>query len=549
MRVIPLVDCGIATNATSPVYVNLLFSGRYIRNVHGRPLFGWVWPGHVIYPDFSAPDMTELWSSFLTDFYTDFPFGGIWLDMNEPTNFCHGECGRDENMDIMLDKYRVLPYVPGNRTLDNMTLSMDSRIWNGEEHFNVHNFYGPYQAKVTYKALKKDLGFALPFVLTRATFPGTGRYSAHWSGDISSDWDFLAVSVPSVLSFNMFGLPMTGADICGFYGNTTEYLCSRWIQSGALYPFARNHNHEKAIQQSFWSFGPTLLHTAVVCLRLRYALLKQYYTYFVKSRGVGMIVRPPFFEFPNESKLGRDEVLNTHFMLSDQLLFAPIVTNRSNFTVVYLPDGATWYDLLTGARFGRQNLLEERSLGIFVYNPLNMTPPAYLRGGAIICMQGVDYATKSTKYLNASFKVLVGLDEVDQGIARAQGEILTLGDYDERNIERNCVGDSDCIYKLSSIFKPNEHLFSLEFTPRTDATFTDFIMVEALTVYGFHAQGLQLDAASNVIAIAEIADTSWRKKVKAHIEVLDPIRLLGTMRVEGLRLRIRGAIKIIFRFG
>lgn len=53
--------------------------------------------------------------------------------------------------------------------------------------------------------------------MTRSNSVGTGVFAAHWTGDNVANWQFLKSSINGNFLFQIFGIQMIGADICGFY--------------------------------------------------------------------------------------------------------------------------------------------------------------------------------------------------------------------------------------------------------------------------------------------------------------------------------------------
>jgi len=181
------------------------------------------------------------------------------------------------------------------------------------------------------RALKDIKSNLRPFSLTRSNFIGTGHYAVHWLGDNDSTWKHMKMSIIGILEYNFFGIPMVGADICGFFIDVRDAeMCTRWLQLGSFYTFTRSHNANNQRDKDPASFKNKLLEDSTRdVLKIRYSLLPYVYTkfYLINQNG-GTFLRPLFFEFPTDiNTLKIDE----QFFFGESLLVSPVLNQVKFF--------------------------------------------------------------------------------------------------------------------------------------------------------------------------------------------------------------------------
>ena len=238
---IPIVDAGIASmpGGDYKTYNDGVKAGVFLNDYTGKaPFVGRVWPGDAVFVDWSHPQAHSFWQQGISMLAAQIDFDGIWLDMNEAENFCNGPCYTSQVApDNILNN---APYWPTGRDLNSKIIDVNALHHDGSTELEAHNMwaYGEVMATNEYFAMKK----MRPAIISRSSFAGQGHYGSRWLGDNFSTETDMAISVPGVMMMNMFGIPVVGADVCGFLGDTTPELCARWTKLAQFYPFARNHN-------------------------------------------------------------------------------------------------------------------------------------------------------------------------------------------------------------------------------------------------------------------------------------------------------------------
>ncbi|XP_066489729.1 sucrase-isomaltase, intestinal-like [Tiliqua scincoides] len=279
-------------------------------------------PGYSVYPDYLNPKTADWWTQMCVEFQNVLPYDGIWIDMNEPSNFLNGQYPGCAHNDL-----NNPPFVPriSDDSLSQSTLCPDSKTYLGSL-YDTHSLFGWSEAAPTFRAIQEATG-KRPFVLSRSTFVGNGKYTAHWLGDNHALWEDMHTSIIGILEFNLFGIPQVGADICGFYFDTTFELCLRWTQLGAFYPLSRNHNALDQKDQDPAVFGTEFATIARSVLQIRYSLLPYLYTLFFEAHTLGnTVARGLMHEFTADPET---HGIDTAFLWGSALMIAPVLQEAS----------------------------------------------------------------------------------------------------------------------------------------------------------------------------------------------------------------------------
>ena len=439
---IPLVDYGIPKKSYDPYYKMGLNSNAFLySNFTKEFLISDVWPGQSVFPDFFINEGIELWKSGLNDYDKQLNFDGMWIDMNEPAMIGGHRGDLAEIVDssqVTKDKniYLDIPYLPGegplHTSLSHNTISVNaySRKNDPKNNFytmyNVKSLISKIQIKITNEYLNSV--DKRPFIVSRANTIGHGKYAFHWLGDNISTFEMLRWSISGIFNYNIFGVPFSGADICGFHHSSTDELCARWHILGSFYPFSRNHNVDTGLPQEPWEFNSRsrfedrndnnrpiegyTLHAAKVGIKMRYSLMRYAYSQFmlISLGKKGAYFKPAFFEFPEDDTLLNDmEIQNTHIMVGDSIYFIPCLNREQSDYRGYFPNANfnSIVDLKNILTYNKDN----NSGSYIILNGGMTTINAFLLGGKIIPFQNTAKVLNSKDLRSTPISLIINPDQ------------------------------------------------------------------------------------------------------------------------------------------
>jgi alpha-glucosidase len=399
--------------ASYPAFTRGAELGLFIRDPStGYFYIGENWPGYGVWVDWLHPMAQDYWTAELMEFYDSVPFDALWVDLNEISSACSFSCGNvllnDSLRSISTDISNVIlqdprkldfpPYKINNakpsKQIIEETIALSARHNNeyATAEYDVHSLWSVGVLKATYNAIRTIMPGKRPFMVSRSTFAGSGQYSGHWGGDNEAKWGAMFLSISQAFTFQMSGVPLFGADTCGFGGDSSEELCARWMELSAFFPFYRNHYAKGKHPQEAYVW-PAVAEASRRAIGIRYSLLAYMYTLLHDAHSRGdTVMRALAWEFPNDRSL-RDT--DTQFLLGPSLLVTPVLEPDARTVKGVFPgigEGTIWYDWYT---------LQEVK-GVRPQENVTMDAPLehinlHIRGGSILPLQKPGNTTTATR--------------------------------------------------------------------------------------------------------------------------------------------------------
>jgi alpha-glucosidase len=347
-KTVVMIDPGIKIDREYWIYKEALEKGYFCKRGDGPLMTGKVWPGECHFPDFTNPEVREWWADLYKEFMSDLGVHAVWNDMNEP----------------------AVMEVPGK------TAPLDTRHnYDGHPctHRKAHNVYGMQMVRATYEGVKKYVYPKRPFVITRAAYAGTQRYSSTWTGDNVATWEHLWIANVQMQRMCMSGYSFVGSDIGGFAEQPNGELFARWVQLGIFHPFCRVHSSGDHGDQEPWSFGTEITDIVRKFIEIRYQLLPYLYTMFYKYSKEQRPMLQSLVLFDQED--AQTHFRTDEFIFGEQILVCPIQEPNAQGRRMYIPKGR-WYDFWTDE-------VSEGGKERWVKADLD-TVPLFIKEGAII---------------------------------------------------------------------------------------------------------------------------------------------------------------------
>jgi alpha-glucosidase len=391
IRLVTIADLHVAAapNQGYVPYDSGVAGNHFVHNSAGATFVGTVWPGPSVFPDFTDAGTRAWWGQLHATLVAD-GVAGIWNDMNEPS--------------VFLTPTATMPLDAVHH------IASDDFAPRSASHAEIHNVFGMENTRATYDGLRTLRPDERAFVMTRASYAGGQRYAVTWTGDNSSTWDQLKLSIHQLINLGLSGFSYAGADVGGFTGGPSPDLMTRWFEIAAFTPIFRDHSAKGTPRAEPWLDGPEPLAIRRRFVEERYRLMPYLYALADQNARTGdPIMRPVFYDYPHMLNARCDQSMT--FTLGKGLLIAaPPKPESPQEYDVCLPSGG-WYDFWTGMAVTKVTPDgTESGIDVIKEVPRLDRLPVYVRAGTILPRQPLVQSTAETPSGPLSLDVYPGAD-------------------------------------------------------------------------------------------------------------------------------------------